>query len=262
MATAGVSSLPHSSSPIPGGSGSGSGSGDESRDGRESSGTVPSSSGAPSSDGNFECNICFETANDPVITLCGHLFCWACLYRWLRRNPHNKECPVCKAAVDEAKVIPLYGRGKAPSDPRKKPVPDVDDDIPNRPAGQRTESVRNPNGNGAAAGGGGWGYNHPGMGFFAGAGGPFATAQFGGFTVSAGFGLFPALFGLQLHGFPGQEGVPGAGGAGGGPTGGGLNQAGNLQQQNLNPVELQQQAFLSRLLLMLGLFVLMTLFLV
>ncbi|CAI5969599.1 unnamed protein product [Closterium sp. NIES-64] len=119
------------------------------------------------------------------------------------------------------------------------------------------------------------------MGVFAGAGGPFATAQFGGFTVSAGFGLFPALFGLQLHAFPGQDGVPGAGGIGGGASGGGLNQPVNPQQQNLNPVELQQQAFLSRLLLMLenpvelqqqaflsrlllvpGLFVLMMLFLV
>jgi E3 ubiquitin-protein ligase RNF5 len=24
----------------------------------------------------FECNICLDTASQPVITLCGHLFCW------------------------------------------------------------------------------------------------------------------------------------------------------------------------------------------
>jgi len=29
----------------------------------------------------FECNICFDTANEPVVTLCGHLFCWSCLYK-------------------------------------------------------------------------------------------------------------------------------------------------------------------------------------
>ncbi|KAK9666872.1 hypothetical protein RND81_14G217500 [Saponaria officinalis] len=25
--------------------------------------------------GDFECNICFDLANDPIVTLCGHLFC-------------------------------------------------------------------------------------------------------------------------------------------------------------------------------------------
>jgi len=29
----------------------------------------------------FECNICLETASEPVITLCGHLFCWPCIYQ-------------------------------------------------------------------------------------------------------------------------------------------------------------------------------------
>ena len=29
----------------------------------------------------FECNICLELASSPVVTLCGHLYCWPCLYR-------------------------------------------------------------------------------------------------------------------------------------------------------------------------------------
>ena len=28
----------------------------------------------------YECNICLETASEPVITPCGHLFCWPCIY--------------------------------------------------------------------------------------------------------------------------------------------------------------------------------------
>ena len=29
----------------------------------------------------FECNICLELAKEPIVTLCGHLYCWPCLYR-------------------------------------------------------------------------------------------------------------------------------------------------------------------------------------
>ena len=29
----------------------------------------------------YECNICLELAKEPVVTLCGHLYCWSCLYR-------------------------------------------------------------------------------------------------------------------------------------------------------------------------------------
>jgi hypothetical protein len=33
----------------------------------------------------FECNICLELAKEPVVTLCGHLYCWPCLYRSVDR---------------------------------------------------------------------------------------------------------------------------------------------------------------------------------
>lgn len=29
----------------------------------------------------FQCNICFETATSPVVTQCGHLFCWPCIHQ-------------------------------------------------------------------------------------------------------------------------------------------------------------------------------------
>ncbi|CAN0221132.1 unnamed protein product, partial [Ectocarpus fasciculatus] len=32
-------------------------------------------------DSYFECNICLDGVREPVVTRCGHLFCWPCLYR-------------------------------------------------------------------------------------------------------------------------------------------------------------------------------------
>lgn len=45
-----------------------------------------------SDDSAFICNICLEITNkDPVVTQCGHLYCWPCLYRWL--NTQHTTCP-------------------------------------------------------------------------------------------------------------------------------------------------------------------------
>jgi hypothetical protein len=63
--------------------------------------------------GAFECNICFDVATEPVVTLCGHMYCWPCLYRWLAPPLGRTHCPVCKGMVDATKVIPLYGRRDA-----------------------------------------------------------------------------------------------------------------------------------------------------
>ncbi|KAI5439097.1 hypothetical protein KIW84_024744 [Lathyrus oleraceus] len=72
---------------------------------------------------DFECNICFNLAQDPVITLCGHLFCWPCLYKWLHHRSHPEECPVWKGVVGEEKLVPLYGKGRSVTDPRTKIPP-------------------------------------------------------------------------------------------------------------------------------------------
>ncbi|KAK4760858.1 hypothetical protein SAY87_005751 [Trapa incisa] len=143
--------------------------------------------------GDFECNICFELAQDPVVTLCGHLYCWPCLYRWLRHHSQCHECPVCKALIEEEKLVPLYGRGKSSADPRSKSDPGID--IPNRPSGQRPETAGlhpphedNPFAN----------YGFGFMGGFM----PMATTRFGNFTLSTTFGgFFPALFNMHFQGF-------------------------------------------------------------
>ncbi|KAH8611792.1 Zinc finger C3HC4 type (RING finger) Ring finger domain [Trypanosoma vivax] len=67
------------------------------------------------SQGDFSCPICYNTAAQPVVTRCGHLFCWGCLSRWLRRPSALPECPTCRGRVDEriqGDIIPLYGMGK------------------------------------------------------------------------------------------------------------------------------------------------------
>ncbi|CAK9142603.1 unnamed protein product [Ilex paraguariensis] len=139
--------------------------------------------------GDFECNICFELAQDPIVTLCGHLYCWPCLYNWLHIHSHSHECPVCKALIQEGKLVPIYGRGKSSSDPRSLLVPGVN--IPNRPAGQRPQTAPVSK-----------------MNYFQrdeldliGGFVPMVTARFGSLTLSALFGAIPSFFNLQVHGF-------------------------------------------------------------
>uniref|UniRef100_A0A7S3QTB6 RING-type E3 ubiquitin transferase n=1 Tax=Dunaliella tertiolecta TaxID=3047 RepID=A0A7S3QTB6_DUNTE len=149
----------------------------------------------------FECNICLELARDPVVTLCGHLYCWPCLFRWMQLQAVCRQCPVCKAGVDTDKVVPIYGRASEQPDPRAGSEGKLEP-LPARPAGQRTPVTPQPTA---------------------------APAQ------PTSQGVLPALFGFQLG--PGQGYV-----------------------EALTP-EQQHQAFLSRLLLMLGSFVIMCLLL-
>ncbi|CAO2833407.1 unnamed protein product [Amaranthus hypochondriacus] len=67
------------------------------------------------SEGSFDCNICFDLAHDPVVTLCGHLYCWACIFKWLhvkisssQPETQDKTCPICKTTISETSLIPLY----------------------------------------------------------------------------------------------------------------------------------------------------------
>ena len=74
---------------------------------------------------DFNCAICLDLASEPVVTRCGHLFCWGCLDHWLNNPNGALECPVCKGRVDEripGDIIPLYGKGKrVGQDPRPTP---------------------------------------------------------------------------------------------------------------------------------------------
>jgi len=85
--------------------------------------------------GLFDCNICLDTASEPVITRCGHLYCWPCMYQWIR-TPRCAFCPICKSELSEDRLIPLYGRGRPRVDPRDA-AKAANTMVPDRPPGYR-----------------------------------------------------------------------------------------------------------------------------
>ncbi|KAM5578126.1 E3 ubiquitin-protein ligase RMA1H1-like [Rosa sericea] len=94
--------------------------------------------------GNFDCSICLDSVHDPVVTLCGHLFCWPCIYKWIQfqtpssesqENQKQPQCPVCKTEISESSLVPLYGRGQTTklTKPSKGKAPNLGIVIPKRP---------------------------------------------------------------------------------------------------------------------------------
>ncbi|KAL8495966.1 hypothetical protein ACS0TY_019907 [Phlomoides rotata] len=86
----------------------------------------------------YDCNICLDVAREPVLTCCGHLFCWPCFYQVADIDSTSKECPVCKGEVSESTVIPIYGNG----DSERVSETESGLKIPPRPRARRVESVR------------------------------------------------------------------------------------------------------------------------
>lgn len=90
--------------------------------------------------GCFDCCICLDLANEPVVTLCGHLYCWSCIYKWLHVQSLSlamdepPQCPVCKAEISHTAVVPLYGRGKPKLEEKGMAIPP-------RPAALNTYSL-------------------------------------------------------------------------------------------------------------------------
>ncbi|XP_028771032.1 uncharacterized protein LOC114728283 [Neltuma alba] len=97
---------------------------------------------AVSSTGNFfDCNICLDMARDPILTCCGHLFCWPCFYQVSYAYSNVRECPVCKGEVAETGIIPIYGN-KDDSSNRQLELKESGFTIPPRPQAHRIESLR------------------------------------------------------------------------------------------------------------------------
>jgi len=173
----------------------------------------------------YTCEICLDEPTEPVVTFCGHLYCWPCLFRWMHATTgtttHHNQCPVCKSEISHNTVIPLYGRGRE-RDPRSAAAAVAAaaaaaaagggagggaggaaggmggagagaGGVPARPPAQRVDPA--PAGAGADEHGGGGG-----AGGGAGAGGGGGGFEGGGnIQFAAGFGFFPSLFGLQFQ---------------------------------------------------------------
>ena len=63
---------------------------------------------------NVLCAVCrveeHEELIEPVITSCGHLFCWPCLYSWVKTAARDYPCPMCRLLVSA--VTSDLSRGK------------------------------------------------------------------------------------------------------------------------------------------------------
>lgn len=82
----------------------------------------------------YECRICIQEAIEPVVTSCGHMFCWSCIDKWLNQNLPQLLCPVCKSGISKSTLIPLY-LNEETKDPRSENP---------RPKANREEAKENP----------------------------------------------------------------------------------------------------------------------
>ena len=62
----------------------------------------------------YQCHICMDVAQKPIVTPCGHLFCWHCIYHWLRSNQEYLTCPLCKSGLELSSVRPILVPGEPP----------------------------------------------------------------------------------------------------------------------------------------------------
>ncbi|XP_071741320.1 E3 ubiquitin-protein ligase RMA1H1-like [Rutidosis leptorrhynchoides] len=100
--------------------------------------------------GIFECNICLDSVQEPVVTFCGHLYCWPCIYRWIKHQQtssntfenQNAMCPVCKTEVSEKTVVPLYGPNQSTNNENKEKEVIVDLVVPPRPQTSRNHGYQ------------------------------------------------------------------------------------------------------------------------
>ena len=52
------------------------------------------------------CQICNNPLRSPVVTQCGHIFCFSCISNHLK---HHDNCPICNSKNTEDTLTPVYG---------------------------------------------------------------------------------------------------------------------------------------------------------
>ena len=90
----------------------------------------------------FECSICLETAKEPVVTKCGHIYCWPCLYSWMESKGENSKCPNCQNPISKEDLIPLYTKEENRKNTKRF------ENIPKRPKAERNPERNESNNNG------------------------------------------------------------------------------------------------------------------
>ncbi|KAM0677591.1 hypothetical protein COBT_004233, partial [Conglomerata obtusa] len=53
------------------------------------------------------CNICQLLPREPILTFCGHIFCWPCFYTKLY-DSNTSECPKCKKRILIYEIVGLH----------------------------------------------------------------------------------------------------------------------------------------------------------
>ena len=63
-------------------------------------------------DEKWTCPICGEKLNNPVVTPCGHIYCFKCIDRWLLSS---NRCPMCNSNVHSTDLIYIPGHSDNPN---------------------------------------------------------------------------------------------------------------------------------------------------
>ena len=79
-------------------------------------------------DSKWVCGICHQPLKSPVVTDCGHTFCWRCLCSHMETSSN---CPLCNNILDKTKFIAIFGHGK--EDPHLEDLPPLPEDNPPPP---------------------------------------------------------------------------------------------------------------------------------